>query len=73
MVVCMRKTGRGQRYRRFGDRGRASDHRHVSARPLGERIEAWKRSEFKQRQCCEAERIPLKAFGNWRTLFKAEP
>jgi len=35
--------------------------------------EAWKRSELNQRQYCEAERIPLKAFGNWRSQFKAEP
>jgi hypothetical protein len=26
-----------------------------------------------QRQYCEAEGIPLKAFGNWRAQFKAEP
>lgn len=26
-----------------------------------------------QRQYCEAEDIPLKAFGNWRAKFKAEP
>lgn len=35
--------------------------------------EAWKRSELNQRQYCQAERIPLKAFGNWRAQFKAEP
>ena len=35
--------------------------------------EAWKRSDLNQRQYCEAEGIPLKAFGNWRALFKAEP
>ena len=35
--------------------------------------EAWKRSDLKQRQYCEAEDIPLRAFGNWRTKFKAEP
>ena len=35
--------------------------------------EAWKRSELNQRQYCAAERIPLKAFGNWRAQFKAEP
>jgi len=35
--------------------------------------EAWKRSDLNQRQYCEAERIPLKAFGNWRGKFKAEP
>jgi hypothetical protein len=26
-----------------------------------------------QRECCEAYGIPLKAFGNWRAKFKAEP
>jgi hypothetical protein len=35
--------------------------------------EAWKRSDLNQRQYCEAEGIPLKAFGNWRATFKAEP
>jgi hypothetical protein len=33
--------------------------------------DAWKRSDLNQRQYCEAERIPLKAFGNWRAVFKA--
>ena len=31
--------------------------------------EAWKRSDLNQRQYCEAEGIPLKAFGNWRARF----
>jgi transposase len=35
--------------------------------------EAWKRSDLNQRQYCEAQGIPLKAFGNWRARFKAEP
>jgi hypothetical protein len=35
--------------------------------------EAWKRSDLNQRQYCEAEGIPLKAFGNWRSKFEAEP
>jgi hypothetical protein len=35
--------------------------------------EAWKRSDLNQRQYCEAEGIPLKAFGNWRANFKTEP
>ena len=35
--------------------------------------EAWKLSDLNQRQYCEAEGIPLKAFGNWRAQFKAEP
>jgi hypothetical protein len=35
--------------------------------------EAWKRSDLNQRQYCDAEGIPLKAFRNWRAIFKAEP
>ncbi len=35
--------------------------------------ETWKRSELNQREYCEAHGIPLKAFGNWRASFKAEP
>ena len=35
--------------------------------------EAWKQSELNQREYCEAHGIPLKAFGNWRAKFKAEP
>jgi hypothetical protein len=35
--------------------------------------EAWKRSDLNQREYCEARGIPLKAFGNWRAKFKAEP
>jgi len=35
--------------------------------------EGWKRSDLNQREYCEAQGIPLKAFGNWRTKFKAEP
>jgi len=35
--------------------------------------EAWKRSDLNQREYCEAQGIPLKAFGNWREKFKAEP
>jgi hypothetical protein len=35
--------------------------------------EAWRHSELNQREYCEAQRIPLKAFGNWRAKFKAEP
>jgi hypothetical protein len=33
--------------------------------------EAWKQSELNQREYCEAQGIPLKAFGNWRPRFKA--
>lgn len=35
--------------------------------------EAWKNSDLNQREYCEAQGIPLKAFGNWRAKFKAEP
>ena len=35
--------------------------------------EAWKRSDLNQREYCEAQGIPLKAFGNWRAKFNAEP
>ena len=35
--------------------------------------EAWQQSALNQREYCEAHRIPLKAFGNWRARFKAEP
>ena len=30
--------------------------------------EAWRRSDLNQREYCEAQGIPLKAFGNWREL-----
>ena len=35
--------------------------------------EAWQQSELNQREYFEAQGIPLKAFGNWRARFKAEP
>jgi len=35
--------------------------------------EAWKRSVLNQREYCESQGISLKAFGNWRAKFKAEP
>ena len=35
--------------------------------------EAWRRSDLNQGEYCEAHGIPLKAFGNWRAKFKAEP
>jgi hypothetical protein len=34
---------------------------------------AWIEGELNQREYCEAYGIPLKAFGNWRAKFKAEP
>jgi hypothetical protein len=35
--------------------------------------EVWKRSDLNQREYCELHGISLKAFGNWRAEFKAEP
>jgi hypothetical protein len=35
--------------------------------------EAWRQSDLNQREYCEDQGIPLKAFGNWRAKFKAEP
>ena len=35
--------------------------------------EAWCHSDLNQREYCEAQGIPLKAFGNWRAKFNAEP
>ena len=35
--------------------------------------DAWKRSDLNQREYCAAQGLSLKAFGNWRTKFKAEP
>ena len=34
---------------------------------------AWQRSELNQWEYCEAQRISLKAFGNWRAKLTAEP
>src|SRR2546428_5584298 len=35
--------------------------------------EAWRQSDLNQREYCEAQGLPLKAFGNWRAKFKTEP
>lgn len=35
--------------------------------------EAWKRSDLNQREYCASQSLSLKAFGNWRAKFKAEP
>jgi hypothetical protein len=35
--------------------------------------EAWKRSDLNQREYCAAQGLSLKACGNWRAKFKAEP
>ena len=35
--------------------------------------EAWKRSALNQREYCEVQRIPQKAFENWRQVFRREP
>jgi hypothetical protein len=40
---------------------------------FGGHHEAWIQEELNQRKYCEAYGIPLKAFGNWRAKFKAEP
>jgi hypothetical protein len=50
----------------------------VSSRRYGEAFwrahhEARLQSELNQREYCEAYEVPLKAFGNWRAKFKAEP
>ena len=50
-----------------------SDHRKYKTVGSGPAGEAWLRSELNQREYCEAHGIPLKAFGNWRVKFKAEP
>src|SRR5260221_14622808 len=35
--------------------------------------EAWRQSDLNQREYCEAQGLPLKAFGNWRGEFKGVP
>lgn len=35
--------------------------------------DGWKRSDLNQREYCALHGLPLKAFGNWRATFKAEP
>ncbi|WP_347310006.1 IS66 family insertion sequence element accessory protein TnpA [Defluviimonas sp. SAOS-178_SWC] len=35
--------------------------------------EAWKRGDLNQREYCEVQCLSLKAFGNWRAKFMAEP
>src|SRR5258708_7695057 len=35
--------------------------------------EAWRHSELNQREYCEAQGIPLKAFGNWRAKVTTQP
>jgi hypothetical protein len=35
--------------------------------------EAWQQSDLNQREYCGAHGLSLKAFGNWRAKFKAEP
>jgi hypothetical protein len=35
--------------------------------------EGWQQSDLNQREYCEQQGIPLKAFGNWRAKFTAEP
>ena len=60
----------------FCQESRAGEHR--PRQRYGEAFwrahhEAWERSDLNQREYCEAQGIPLKAFGNWRTKFQAEP
>ena len=35
--------------------------------------EGWRQSDLNQRKYCEAQGLSLKALGNWRAKFKAEP
>lgn len=35
--------------------------------------EAWKRGDLNEREYCEVQCLSLKAFGNWRAKFMAEP
>ena len=35
--------------------------------------EAWQRSDLNQREYCKVHGLPLKAFGNWRAVFKTRP
>src|SRR5260370_24328847 len=35
--------------------------------------EAWRQSDLNQREYCEAQELPLKAFGNWRSKCKGPP
>lgn len=35
--------------------------------------EAWRRSDLNQREYCEAQGIPLKAFGNWGEVQSRAP
>ena len=41
--------------------------------PQCEHHDSWQQSALNQREYCEALGIPLKAYGNWRARFKAEP
>lgn len=47
--------------------------RATARRSGGRTTRRGKRSDLNQREYCEAQGIPLKAFGNWRAKFKAEP
>jgi hypothetical protein len=35
--------------------------------------EEWRHGDLNQREYCEVQGLSLKAFGNWRAKFKAEP
>jgi hypothetical protein len=60
-----------------GEENETSEHYQSHAR-YGEAFwrahhEAWRGSQLNQRDYCEVRRISLKAFGNWRAKFQAEP
>ncbi len=57
----MNRSGWGGLHRRCGEAFWRAHH------------EAWRWSELNEREYCEAQGISLKAFGNWRAKFKAEP
>jgi hypothetical protein len=64
-ILADKFSGGRTRWRQLGS---------VTARCFGGRInEAWQQSALNQREYCKAHGIPLKAFGNWRAKFKAEP
>jgi hypothetical protein len=54
-------TGGGRSRERYGEAFWRAHH------------EAWRQSDLNQREYCEAHGLSLKAFGNWRAKFKAEP
>ena len=57
----------------FRWRTRCREFASVTARLFGGPTTSWLQSELNQQEYCEAYEVPLKAFGNWRAKFKAEP